>query len=233
MYDLGDTVPLSITVKDEDGAPTNASSVLLTITNRDGTVVPDTTPTSPGAGQYRFDFVPTVAGIYDVLWRSTGPAAAFDDIIDVRAPARGVVSLTDARTYLQKLNLGAVDEDELRSQLAAAQLRVDRHLGRALADADAVTETEVLAVKVVLAEYWRNYRTKFANRGAGMGSTAAAIDTDNGPSGLASLTARLTDLLGPPVGAGAGGVPSPMGSFPEPCGWPDPAPRIVAGPVTW
>ncbi|OJY47601.1 hypothetical protein [Pseudonocardia sp. 73-21] len=236
-YDLGDTVPLSVQVTDGAGSPTDATSVTLTITLRGGGAVADTTPTSPTTGRYEFDFVPAQAGLYDVVWRSTGPAAAFDDVVDVRATARRVISLADARDYLNKVAGGQVDEDELRTMMAGAVERVDRHLftraerdaGRTLASEPTVSESQVLAVKMVLAEFWRTQRSRLGGRGAGMAAAAAAIDSDSGPAGTATLTVRLTDLLGPPLGADAGGVPQPAGSFPPACGWPDPADQVTWG----
>lgn len=232
-WDLGDTVPLGVDVVDAAGAPTNASSITLTVTLRGGSVVAGTTPTNPSTGRYQFDFVPAQVGIYDVLWQSTGPAAAFDDVVDVRPTARRVISLSDVRDYLNKATTGAQpDEDELRTMMAAAVERVDRHLfsqaerdgGRTLATEAVITQSQVLAVKVVLAEFWRTQRARLGGGRGQMGiSTAGAVaEMDNGPSGSASLTLRLTDLLGDPADGGDG-VPAPMGSFPESCDWPDAA----------
>lgn len=238
-FDLGDLVPLSFDITDAAGVPANASLVTLTITRRGSTTAEPGTGVlgNPQAGRYTFDFVPTVAGLYDVVWRSAGPAAAFDDVIDVRAPTGGVISLGDARAYLNKLGGTAADEDELRTMLAAAVERVDRHLysraerdsGRTLAAEPVISESQVLAVKMVLAEFWRTQRARLGGRGAGMAAAAAAIDSDAGPAGTAPLTVRLADLLGPPLGADAGGVPQPVGSFPPACGWPDPADQVTWG----
>lgn len=226
MIDLGDTVPLGVTITDGAGAPVPATSITLTITRPDGTIEPGTSPSNPSTGRYTFDYVPAIAGLHAVRWASTGPAAAYVDAIDVRAATRNVISLTDARLYLNKLGAGAVDEDELRTMIAAAVGRVDRHLGRSLLDATSVTESEVLAVKAVLAEFWRTQRSRFGGRSnVGMPTTAAAIDLDAGPAGGASLRAKLTDLLGEPAASG-GGVAAPTGSFPSPCEWPDPAARV-------
>lgn len=236
-YDSGDTVPLAVTITDAAGTPMNASSVTLTITRRGATTPePGTTPGNPTAGRYSFDFVPPVAGLYDVVWRSTGPAAAFDDVVDVRAASGGVISLADARAYLNKLGGGAADEDELRTMLAAAVERVDRHLysaadraaGRTLNVEPVITESQVLAVKMVLAEFWRTQRARLGGRPTGMGTAAGAMDSDSGPAGVAPLTVRLTDLLGLPSGGGDA-VPAPVGSFPVAQPWPDPANRVSWG----
>lgn len=240
-YDLGDTVPLSVLVTDAAGSPANASSVTLTITLRGGAVIAGTTPTNPSVGVYQYDFVPDTVGLYDVVWRSTGPAAAFDDIVDVRATARRVISLGDARDYLNKAVGGQVDEDELRTLMAAAVERVDRHLftqaerdaGRTLATEPAVSESQVLAVKMVLAEFWRTQRNRLGSRSGGLGASGAATEADSGPAGAAPLTVRLTDLLGEPADGAGGGVPAPVGSFPAACEWPDPAAHVLPSWASW
>lgn len=229
-YDLGDTAPLSVDIVDGSGAPTNATSVTLTITLRGGAVVPGTSPSNPSTGRYQYDFVPAAAGLYDVLWQSTGPATTFDDVVDVRAAAGRVISLGDARDYLNKIGAATLDEDELRTMMAAAVERVDRHLysqaerdgGRTLATESTITQSQVLAVKMVLAEFWRTQRTRLGGRSMGGGGSGVAIELDSGPAGAAPLTVRLTDLLGDPADGGDG-VPAPVGSFPTACGWPDPA----------
>lgn len=236
--DLGDTVPLGVLVTDGAGAPVNAASMTLTITLRGGAAVPGVTWSNPSTGRYVADFVPDAVGLYDVVWRSTGPAAAFDDVVDVRATARRVISLADARDFLNKSVGGQVDEDELRTMMAAAVERVDRHLfsrderaaGRTLATEPLVTQSQVLAVKVVLAEFWRTQRTRLGGRATGIGgaTTAATSEADSGPAGVASLTARLTDLLGVPA-AGGDTVPAPAGSFPAADPWPDPASHVHWG----
>ena len=226
-YDLGDTVPLGVDIVDAVGAPVDASSVTLTITLRGGSVVAGTTPTHPTVGRYEFDFIPATAGLYDVVWSAAAPTTTFDDVVDVRATAGRAISLSDARDYLNKLG-GSVDEDELRTMMAAAVERVDRHLfsqaqrdgGRTLATEPVITQSQALAVKMVLAEFWRTQRTRLGGRNVGIGSTGG--DSDSGPAGTAPLTVRLTDLLGDPADGGDG-TPAPTGSFPEALAWPDPA----------
>jgi len=146
-------------------------------------------------------------------------AAAFADIIDVRPVAGlGVLSLADAKEHLNKIS--PVSDEELRLMLPAAVERVERHTGRALSGATQVTASEVLAVKLVLAEYWRTQRAKVGRGVSGGGASGVAIESDSGLGGMAAIKTRLTDLLGPPAAeAGA----APVGSFPAAQPWPDPA----------
>ncbi|TAK32339.1 MAG: hypothetical protein EPO40_03150 [Myxococcaceae bacterium] len=127
-----------------------------------------------------------------------------------------VLNLADAKIYLNIPAARTADDVELGGFIPPAEARVARHLGRPpVADAP----LEVLAVKVVLGEYWRTQR---AGRRGGGGNAAAATEADSGPAGTASLKVRLTELLGEPAAAG-GGVPAPVGSFPPAECWPDPA----------
>jgi hypothetical protein len=236
-YDLGDTVPLAVTIVDAAGAPTTPATVTLTISGPAG-VVPDTIPTPVSTGRYEFDFVPTAPGLYRVWWVSTAPAAAFDDVVDVRPTTGWVVSLADAKLHLNKELGRSVDDEELRGMLPAAVRRVDRHLftpaqraaGETLADAVEVLPEQRLAVLTVLTEFWRTQRTR-SYGGAGYGSGGAAgasgtaIEADSGPAGAAPLTVRLTDLLGPAAADETDARGAPQGSFPEAQPWPDPACR--------
>lgn len=139
--------------------------------------------------------------------------------------ALDVLPLDAAHRYLNIPLATTIDDDELTEFIEAAVQRVERHLfgenSDEHLDPDALSALQVLAVKVVLAEYWRTQRYKTA-RGAG-GSSGTAIEADSGPAGLASLRVRLTELLGPPADGAAGGVPAPVGEFPPAVGWPDPA----------
>lgn len=230
-YDLGDTVPLGVTITDAAGDPTAAASVTLTITRPDGTVESGTTPSSPVTGRYEYDYVPTVAGLHQVLWESTGPAAVFGpDAVDVRPRTRGVISLTDLRDYLNKSGTGTAataEEGELRDLLGAAVERVERHTGTTLAADGQITQLQVLAVKLVAADFWRTQRARSASRVA---AAPQAIDADSSPYGTAPLEVRLTELLGPAV-SGKGSALPPVGVFPDVAEWPD-TPLILDGTDT-
>ncbi|MDN5853516.1 MAG: phage gp6-like head-tail connector protein, partial [Actinomycetia bacterium] len=170
----------------------------------------------------------TVAGLYRARWVSTGPAAAFDDVIDVRPSGGGVISLAHAKQHLNKSHTQQIDDEELRPIIAAAAERVDRHLwtraqrdaGSTLTTATQVSASQRLAVLTVLDTYWATQRSR-TNRPPTAGASPT-VELDAGPAGAASLTARLTELLGPPAeGAGSVAV-APTGSYPSVLPWPDP-----------
>lgn len=217
-FDLGDTASLAWEVLGPSGALTNAATVTVTIGLPNGTTLTPA-PTNPSVGRYELDFVPTVSGIHTVRCVATAPAAAFADVIDVRPMAGlGVLSLADAKEHLNKIS--PVSDEELRLMLPAAVERVERHTGRPLAGATQVTASEVLAVKLVLTEYWRTQRAKVSRGVSGGGASGTAVESDSGPGGMAAIKTRLTDLLGPPAAEPGS---APVGSFPAALPWPDPA----------
>lgn len=223
-------MPLGVTIYDAEGAAVNAASVTLTITRPDGTAEAGTTPTNPATGRYEFDFVPTVVGVHQVLWQSTDPATVFGpDAVDVRPATPAAVSLDDLRDYLNKALTGSAanaDEDELRAVLAAAVERVGRHLGREVLLDGQISQAEILAIKLVAAEFWRPQRAPRGGIGASAGLPVSEMDS--GPAGTAPLEVRLAELLGPAV-SGRGAVLAPVGCFPSPSVWPDAPyiPRVV------
>jgi hypothetical protein len=129
-YDLGDVVPLGITITDSAGANANASAVTCTI------ILPDDTSsigsvTNPTTGQYNCDFSPSQVGRHSVRWLATGTnAAAFTDDFVVRDYAEiGAVSLSEVKTHL---NISATDtslDEELRLFMDAATDLAEGYLG--------------------------------------------------------------------------------------------------------
>lgn len=131
-FDLGDLVPLTVTVKDAAGVATNASTVVLTVTLPDGTTVAPSVANPPAVtGVYVCDYATTVAGRHSARWVSAGPSAAYLDAFDVRpADAPYIVSLRDAKAHL-KITDTSTDED-LRSVIEAATGVIERHLNKAV-----------------------------------------------------------------------------------------------------
>lgn len=100
-YDLGDTVPLTVEVRDAAGALANAGAMALTVTKPDGTV-DSPSPANPSTGIYQVDYAPSTAGPYRVRWVGTGAnAAGYTDAFDVRdANPALMFSLADAKSIL-------------------------------------------------------------------------------------------------------------------------------------
>lgn len=128
-WDLGDKVPLSIEITDENDVPANAGSVSVTITLPDGTAttVGPVAPTTTGV--YDYDYPSVQAGRHLVRWVATGVnAAAFADTFDV-VPADGgaFISLADARSHLKKTATG--DDEKLRGFITAACHMIEDRIG--------------------------------------------------------------------------------------------------------
>ena len=130
-YDLGDVVPLAITVKDSTGALADATAVACVITGPDGTVT-TASVTHVSTGSYTADHAPTGIGRYLVQWDATGSnAGAYDDVFLVRDAPRWIIGLADAKA---ELNITAsVDDEELRGFLDEAHDLVERQAGVTLA----------------------------------------------------------------------------------------------------
>jgi hypothetical protein len=131
-YDLGDLAPLTVTIRDASGAPANAATVTLTITQPDGTATSPAIANPPVVtGVYVCD-VPTVQpGRHAYRWVSAGPQAAHTDVFDVRPMSPPyLVSLKSAK---EQLNITSTDDDEeLRQVIEAATAAVERHLDKAV-----------------------------------------------------------------------------------------------------
>ena len=126
-FDLGDVVPLSVTVSNAAGQPEDATAVHLTITLPDGSTVTQGPIASTSPGVYDYDYVTEQAGRHLVRWVATGVnASAFTDAFEV-APIDGgdFISLAEAKNHLKLSSTG--DDEKLRSFVSAAcQMITDR-----------------------------------------------------------------------------------------------------------
>lgn len=102
-FDLGDPVPLSITITDASGNLANAGAVSVTVTLPDGTtdVTSNIPPTSLGV--YDHDYAAVQAGRHGVRWVATGAnASAFTDAFLVEpTDPDAFISLASAVRFLK------------------------------------------------------------------------------------------------------------------------------------
>lgn len=124
-FDLGGSVPLSVSVRDSSGTLVNASTITLAITLPDGTAVsPAPSVTNPPAvtGQYTYSYSPTAQhGRYRVRWVATSPATASTDIFHVRAAAPiALISLAEGKAHLNISSSTTTYDDELRDTIECA-----------------------------------------------------------------------------------------------------------------
>lgn len=131
MYDLGDVVPLGVTVKDDGGTLVNAGSMALTITLPDLTTVIVDPVTPVSTGTYTYDYTTSQAGRHVVRWLATGAYAnAYSDIVDVRpADPHFLFSLADAKKHLNIAADYTDDDEEIRDWNAATTMVVERFAG--------------------------------------------------------------------------------------------------------
>lgn len=130
MFDLGDTVPLGVTIRNASDVPvTPSGGPVLTITLPDATVVTPT-PVPGTTGVYTYDYVTTQAGRHAVRWTTTGPATAFTDAFDVDTTAPAMLfSLAEAKEFLNIRSTDTTSDEELRAMVAAVTAVVEAQVG--------------------------------------------------------------------------------------------------------
>lgn len=138
-FQLGDVVPLSVTITDADGNLSNAGSVTLTVTLPDGTTDVTAGISSTTTGVYDHDYSTVQAGRHGVRWVATGAnASAFTDAFEVEAADDlNFISLTDTKTHLRKTD--TKDDAELVGFITAACAKIVELIGPV--SPTAVTET--------------------------------------------------------------------------------------------
>lgn len=139
-YDLGDVVPLGVTIKDSNGDLADATAVSCTITLPDGTTEAGTVA-HPSTGSYTCDYSPASVGRYLVAWSATGSnASALSDVFDVRTAGAQLVSLGEAKAHLNIADSTTTYDDELTRFIDVVTELCEAYTGTALY-ARSVTET--------------------------------------------------------------------------------------------
>lgn len=126
MWDIGDVLTLTITIKNAFNQPENATEVTLTITSPDGTIAVQTT-VSGSVGVYTYNYTAANYGRHHVRWVATGTnAGSYTDVFDVRPNDNGdFISLTEAKDHMRMRD--SDDDEKLRGFVSAAcQMIVDR-----------------------------------------------------------------------------------------------------------
>jgi hypothetical protein len=128
-YDLGDTVPIGVAIRNAADALVNPSTIVLTVTLPDGTTATPT-PTNDSTGLYSSLYVPTQAGRHLVRWVTTVPNTAHTDAFDVSpAAAPLIIGLSEAKAYLNIRSTDTTQDDELRSMLEGVTATVEKIVG--------------------------------------------------------------------------------------------------------
>jgi hypothetical protein len=127
---LGGVFAHEITVRDDEGTPTNPASLTLTVVRGDGTTVDVSgAVTVEGTGVRAISYAPTVLGRSLLKWRTVTPTTALDvEFYVVAAASSPLVTLAEVKTYLGDAATRWTDP-ELQATLdaeTAAQSRVCR-----------------------------------------------------------------------------------------------------------
>lgn len=130
-FNLGDVVPLSVTITDAEGQPANAGSVTLTVALPDGTTSMTSGISPTTTGVYDHDFATTQAGIHQVRWVATGVnASAFEDAFSVDpATGQNFISLAETKKHLKKDPAKTADDAELLEFITASCAKIVELIG--------------------------------------------------------------------------------------------------------
>lgn len=130
-FDLGDVVPLSVTVTLPSGQEQDAGEVNLTVTLPDGTTSLVGPISSTTAGVYDHDYTTVQAGRHNVRWLASGAnASAYSDAFDVTPADDGdFISLADALQHLKKSST-TPDGEKLRGFVSAACRMITDRMGQ-------------------------------------------------------------------------------------------------------
>ena len=131
-YDLGDVVPLGITITDSTGANANASAVTCTVYLPDGTSA-SVSVTNPSTGLYNADYVPSQVGRHAVKWVATGTnASAYSDVFEVRdINDIGIVGYDEVLEFLN-IPSASANENEIRRFIDASTDLAETYVGQVL-----------------------------------------------------------------------------------------------------
>jgi hypothetical protein len=132
-YDLGDKVYLTWNTVNSSGAAVNPGTVTATVTLPDGTTSSLTTATAV-TGTYTTSYQPTIAGRHVYAWSATGSwPQAYADVFEVRDISDiGIVSLEDAKTYLNIQSTDYDYDDELLRFIDVASDLCESYVGQIL-----------------------------------------------------------------------------------------------------
>lgn len=132
-FDLGDVVPLSVSVYNAATTPVliNATTIALTITLPDGTTVTPTVTNPPAVtGIYVYDYAAPTSGRYSVRWVSTSPSSAHTDVFDVREQTPPLLfSLADGKKTLNISSTVTTNDDEIRDLIESTTTAVEFIVG--------------------------------------------------------------------------------------------------------
>lgn len=132
-YDIGDSVKLTFTVRDEAGALIDATTAIK-VTKPDGTfVTPDPTITHAGTGTYTAIIAIDTAGTWLYRWTATGAATTAEDgqfYAAANATTAVYTTLAELRVALSLKPTDTEDDEDLQDAILVASRAVEQDCQR-------------------------------------------------------------------------------------------------------
>ena len=136
MADLGDTLRFTSDLYADDGNPTNAPTVTLTVTLPDGTTATPTVTNPPSTtGQYLYDYVTTVGGLpgrYTGRWLFSFAGGATTSYVQSFDVGLSMITVDEAIRHLRATDTitSEPDREQVSWLCQVATDAVERDLGR-------------------------------------------------------------------------------------------------------
>jgi hypothetical protein len=128
-FDIGDALPLSWELFEEDGTTPLDATVSVTVTLPDGTTSSPAV-THDGTGRYSATYTAAQAGTHRFRWVATGTAVAAEEgAFQVRRQGSVVIDYDALKDRLNKSGARHVDDDELADMLDAALAEYETYVG--------------------------------------------------------------------------------------------------------
>lgn len=129
-YDVGQTVRVPVTVKDDAGTLTDAD-VTVAVTRPDGTIVPGLIVAHDSTGMYHVDVPAVEPGPWMWSWTASGAVATsvYAGQFWVRIPGPRIIGLSELKLHLNKSLADTTDDDELMDWIDAARWVLESIVG--------------------------------------------------------------------------------------------------------
>lgn len=149
-YDVGQTVRVPLTVKDEGGTLVDATTSVV-VTRPDGTVVAGLVVAHDGVGLYHVDVPVTTPGPWQWSWTATGSVATsvYSGQFWVRVPGPRIISLAELKSHLNKSITDTTDDAELMDWIDAARWVIENICGPVVPTTYTETHTGVAGRRLI------------------------------------------------------------------------------------
>lgn len=132
-YDVGDSIKLTFTVRDEAGALINATTTIV-VTKPDGTAVnPAPTISNPSTGAYTAVVAPDQVGTWLYRWTATGAATTAEDgqfFVEQAAAANVYATLAELKDALKVSQTDTDLDGVFTAAILAVSREIDNWCGR-------------------------------------------------------------------------------------------------------